>query len=122
MISADGVGLLGLPGLPGLSVDRYGILGLSEAVTNVLRVGLLDGLLDGPLVGVLGLSVTEAFSMVATGFLGLYLGLDGLEGLGGLTVVYLLFFTKSGWKFLSSPEETELALSTAAVLANHSFW
>ena len=120
MISADGVGLLGLWGR-GLSVDLYGILGLSEAVTNVLRVGLLDGLLDGPLVGVLGLSVTDAFSMVATGFLGLYLGLEGLDGLGGLTVVYLLFFTNSGWKSLSSPE-VELELSTAAVLANHSFW
>ena len=140
IISADGVGLRGL------KVDLYGILGLAEEETNVLRVGdlvgalegPLVGVLDGPLVGVLGgplvgvlggplvgvfkVSVTEAFSMVAMGFLGLYFGLDGLGVLRGLMVEYLVFFTKLGWKLMSaSGGEPDVGLSGAGVLANHSF-
>ena len=124
IISADGVGLRGL------RVDRKGILGLAEEETKVLRVGDLVGDLEGPLVGVLSgplvgvfkLSVTEAFSIVAIGFLGLYFGLDGLGVLRGLMVEYLVFFTKSGWKLVSaSAGEGEEGLPGAGVLANHSF-
>ena len=125
MISAEGV-----RGLRGLRVDLNGILGRAEEETNVLRVGDLPGALEGPLVGVLAgplvgvlkLPVTEAFSMVAMGFLGLYFGLEGLGVLRGLIVEYLLFFTKLGWKLLSvSSAEDEAGLPGAGVLANHSF-